>query len=41
MENYKAVVRSKESGSTKSLIKKGMIPGIIYVKVTKTLEISF
>ena len=41
MENYKAIIRSKESGSTKSLIKKGMIPGVIYGKGTKTLEIAF
>ena len=41
MENYKAEIRSKENGSTKSLIKKGMIPGIIYGKGTKTLEIAF
>ena len=41
MENYKAVIRSKDSGSTKLLLKKGMIPGIIYGKGTKSLKIAF
>ena len=41
MENYKAVTRSKDSGSTKFLLKKGMIPGVVYGKGTKTLSIAF
>ena len=41
MENYKAVIRSKDSGSTKFLLKKGMIPGIVYGKGTKALKIAF
>ena len=41
MENYKAVIRSKDIGSTKFLLKKGMIPGIIYGKGTKALKIAF
>jgi large subunit ribosomal protein L25 len=41
MENYKAVKRSKENGSTKSLLKKGMIPGIIYGKNTSPSKIAF
>ena len=41
MENYKAVIRSKDSGSTKFLLKNGMIPGIIYGKGTKSLKIAF
>ena len=41
MKNYKAVFRSKDSGSTKSLLKKGMIPGIIYGKGTKSMKIAF
>jgi len=40
MENYKAVIRSKDSGSPKFLLKKGMIPGVVYGKDTKTLKIS-
>ena len=41
MENYKAVIRSKESGSTKFLLSKGMIPGVVYGKGSKTLSIAF
>ena len=41
MENYKAVIRSKGSGSTKSLLKKGMIPGILYGKGTESTMIAF
>ena len=41
MENFKAVIRSKDSGSTKLLLKKGMVPGIVYGKGTKSLKISF
>ena len=41
MENYKAVIRSKENGSTKSLLKQGMVPGIIYGKGTDSTKISF
>ena len=41
MENYKVVIRSKDSGSTKSLLKKGMIPGILYGKGTKSTKITF
>ena len=41
MENYKAINRSKENGSTKSLLRKGMVPGIIYGKNTNTSEIAF
>ena len=41
MENYKAVIRSKDSGSTKFLINKGMIPGVVYGKGAKTLSIAF
>ncbi len=32
MENYKAVIRSKENGSAKFLLKQGMIPGVVYGK---------
>ena len=41
MENYKAVNRTKEDGSTKSLLSKGMIPGIIYGKNTNPSKIAF
>ena len=41
MENYKVINRSKDLGSTKTLIKKGMIPGIIYGKNTKPTQIAF
>jgi large subunit ribosomal protein L25 len=41
MENYKAVIRSKESGSAKFLLNKGMVPGVVYGKSSKTLSIAF
>ena len=40
MENYKAVFRSKESGSTKFLLNKGLVPGVVYGKGSKTLSIA-
>ena len=41
MQNYKVINRSKNSGSTKSLLKKGMVPGIIYGKNTDPTKIAF
>lgn len=41
MENYKVFIRKKEDGSNKTLLKKGMIPGIIYGKNTDPTKISF
>jgi large subunit ribosomal protein L25 len=41
MENYKAINRSKENGSTKSLLRKGMVPGIIYGKNTNPTKVAF
>ena len=41
MQNYKVIFRSKDSGSTKSLLKKGMVPGIIYGKNTDSTMIAF
>ena len=41
MEKYKVIHRSKDSGSTNSLINKGMIPGIIYGKGTEPTKIAF
>lgn len=41
MEKYKAIERSKDTGSTYSLLNKGMIPGIIYGKGTEPTKIAF
>ena len=41
MGNYKAINRSKEHGSTKALLDKGMVPGIIYGKNTDPSKIAF
>ena len=41
MQNYKVIIRSKDSGSTKSLLKKGMVPGIVYGKKTDPTKITF
>ena len=41
MENYKVVIRSKDSGSTKSLLKKGLVPGIIYGRNSEPTQIVF
>jgi len=41
MEKYKAIERSKESGSTYSLLNKGLVPGIIYGKGTEPTKIAF
>jgi len=41
MDNYKAVTRTKDAGSTKSLLKKGMIPGMIYGKGTDPTQVAF
>jgi len=41
MEKYKVIERSKETGSTHSLINKGMIPGIVYGKGTEPIKIAF
>ncbi len=41
MENYKVLIRSNESGSNKSLLKKGLVPGIIYGKGTESIKIIF
>ena len=40
MENYKALDRNKESGSTNTLLKKGMVPGIIYGKGSEPSKIA-
>jgi large subunit ribosomal protein L25 len=41
MNSYKAIDRSKEIGSTKSLLRKGIVPGIIYGKNTDPKKIAF
>ena len=41
MESYKAVLRSKENGSNKTLLNKGFVPGIVYGKDTDSTKIAF
>ena len=41
MESYKAVLRTKESGSNKTLLNKGFVPGIVYGKGSDPTKISF
>jgi len=41
MENIKVIPRSKESGSNKFLLKKGLVPGIIYGKNSEPTQIVF
>ena len=41
MENYKAILRSKDKGSNKSLLNKGLVPGIIYGKGSEATSIAF
>jgi large subunit ribosomal protein L25 len=41
MEKYKVIERSKDTGSTYSLLNKGMVPGIVYGKGTEPKQIAF
>ena len=41
MEKYKVIERSKDTGSTHSLLTKGMVPGIVYGKGTEPKKIAF
>ena len=41
MEKYKVIERTKSSGSTYSLLSKGMVPGIVYGKDTAPTQIAF
>tara|TARA_Y100001970_G_C14032710_1_gene749459 strand:+ start:104 stop:775 length:672 start_codon:yes stop_codon:yes gene_type:complete len=41
MNKYKVIERSKEAGSTFSLLNKGMVPGIVYGKGTEPTKIAF
>ena len=40
MESFKALERNKDTGSTKSLLTKGMVPGIIYGKGSEPTKIA-
>ena len=40
MEKYKVIERSKGTGSTFSLLSKGMVPGIVYGKGTEPTKIA-
>ena len=41
MEKYKVIQRSKDTGSTYSMLSKGMVPGIVYGKDTEPTKIAF
>ena len=41
MNKYKVIERSKDTGSTYSLLNKGMVPGIVYGKGTEPTKIAF
>ena len=41
METHKVITRTKEIGSIKSLLNKGLIPGIVYGKGTQPTKIAF
>ena len=41
MENFKVTNRTKDQGSTISILNKGFVPGIIYGKNTEPTKISF
>ena len=41
MEKYKVIERSKGTGSTYSLLSKGMVPGIVYGKGTEPTKVAF
>ena len=41
MDNYKVTVRTKDDGSNKSLLDKGIIPGILYGRGAESKKISF
>ena len=41
METFKVINRSKDNGSTKSLLDSGMVPGILYGKNTDPTKIAF
>ena len=41
MDSYKVISRTKDSGSTKSLLNKGIVPGILYGKGAESIKIAF
>ncbi len=41
MDNYKVTIRSNKDGSNKSLLNKGLVPGILYGKGTESTKITF
>jgi len=41
MEKYKVIERSKDTGSTYSMLSKGIVPGIVYGKGTEPTKIAF
>ena len=41
MVNYKAIIRSEDSGTAKFLLRKGMVPGIVYGKNSDPTKIAF
>ena len=41
MDSYKVISRTKEDGSTKSLLKKGIVPGTLYGKGAESKSIAF
>jgi len=41
MDNYKVTIRSNKDGSNKSLLNKGLVPGILYGKGTESTKIAF
>ena len=41
MDSYKIVSRTKDNGSIKSLLKNGMVPGILYGKDAESIKITF
>tara|TARA_Y100001970_G_scaffold262678_1_gene347216 strand:- start:873 stop:1544 length:672 start_codon:yes stop_codon:yes gene_type:complete len=41
MEKYKVIERTKDTGSTYSLLRNGMVPGIVYGKDTEPTKIAF
>jgi len=41
MESYKVITRTKDIGGTKHLLDRGLVPGIMYGKGTKSTKIAF
>ena len=41
MDNYKVINRTDDIGSTKSLLNKGIVPGVVYGKGSEPIKIAF